>query len=362
MHYGYDAMSSEDTRNLPRDLIIVEAATSSRRFVSFAKDAIRNLAQRLIPSLRRKVVTEPDEFMWHAELGPRVSQVAAQYHPDVVILEYLWATPATEFLPPQTLKIVDTHDVLSNKTRIHNAGIDPFFYCSELAERHCLLRSDVIMAIQEEEASLFRKLVPERKVITARHAAEIAPSPSPGNEAVVLFVGSTYPANVHGITQFARECWPRVLNRRPEARLRIVGNVASKIEKSIPSCDRVGSVSDLSHEYQRAMIVINPVSFGTGLKIKSVEALCQGKVLVSTSNGVTGIPREDTEAFVVADDWDYMANRICQLMEEEPVRQKIAAAALELAHKHFDVEMVFRELRTVLEIGKSNLESASRGQ
>ena len=353
LHYGDEPLPSEDCRKLPHDLVYIEAATSAHRFLHLAADAIRTVVRRLIPFVPRHVVTDPKK-LWHAELGPELSRVVAQYEPDIAILEYLWTTLAADFLPPRTLKIVDTHDVFSRKRQLYDAGIDPFFYCSESVERDWLLRSDVIMAIQEEEAGWFRKLVPERAVITARHPGEIVSAPSSGAEPTLLFVGSAWAANVHGITQFAEQCWPKVLAQRPAARLRLVGNVALTAGKAIPSCDHVGTVPDLACEYRRAMIVINPVSFGTGLKIKSVEALCQGKVLVSTSNGVMGIPREGEEAFVVADDWDSMASRICELITDETARRNIATAALDLAKKHFSAGAAFRELKAILESRKES--------
>lgn len=359
LHYGTGPMSATEVSRLPQDLVYVEAGSRARELVSRVKETLRNRARTLFTMFSDRVATKPDGFVWSAALGPLVTRVAAQYRPDAVILEYIWATPAAAYLPTHTLKIIDTHDVFSDKKRLYDAGIDPFFYCSESVERACLMRAEVIMAIQAQEARWFRQLVPERKVIVVPHAADIVDSPSIGVDPVILFVGSAYPANLNGITRFAQDCWPRVLARRPEARLRIVGDVVDKIDIAIPSCDRVGRVPDLSPEYERAMIVINPVPLGTGLKIKSVEALCRGKVLVSTTSGVTGIPEHDTGAFVVADDWIAMAGKICNLLGDPAARRRIAAAGLALANRHFGMEVAFRELKAVLEAGKSNQDISS---
>lgn len=358
LHYGNDVLSEADISKLPGNLIYIEAATARYQFFYFTKDAIRNIVQRLIPSIPRKVVTNPNK-LWHPEIGAHISRVVAQYNPEVAILEYLWTTPATKFLPPYTLKIVDTHDVFSRKKELYDAGVDPFFYCSESAEREWLLPSDVIMAIQEEEASWFRSLIPERTVITVLPPAKVVSVSSPGIEPKVLFVGSAWPANVHGITQFAMHCWPKVLAELPGVRLRIVGNVTTKLSNEIPSCDRIGAVSDLADEYKQAMIVINPVSLGTGVQVKSIEALCHGKVLVSTSKGIVGIPRGDEEAYIVSDDWNHMAEMICRLMVEETTRQRIASAALNLARRKLSVQNAFRELQTILENKRTNLEMSS---
>jgi ribosome biogenesis protein Tsr3 len=46
--------------------------------------------------------------------------------------------------------------------------------------------------------------------------------------------------------------------------------------------------------------VINPVRFGAGLKIKTVEALANGLPLVTSEEGARGLASLDREAILIA--------------------------------------------------------------
>jgi glycosyltransferase involved in cell wall biosynthesis len=47
----------------------------------------------------------------------------------------------------------------------------------------------------------------------------------------------------------------------------------------------LGNQDSLVDTYARAAVVINPVKFGTGLPVKTIEALSYGKPIVATSAG-----------------------------------------------------------------------------
>src|SRR5439155_25893880 len=108
----------------------------------------------------------------------------------------------------------------------------------------------------------------------------------------VQVVGTDNPLNLHGLNQFYRDAWPIIREGRSDAILRVVGKLAHQLRTDDDRVQRVGWVAQLEDEYRRAEIVINPTVAGTGLKIKSVEALCHGKALVGTPNSVEGIESE----------------------------------------------------------------------
>ena len=56
----------------------------------------------------------------------------------------------------------------------------------------------------------------------------------------------------------------------------------------------LGHKENIEKEYAEATVVINPAWIGTGLKIKTVEALARGKALVTTPKGIEGLP-DDVE-------------------------------------------------------------------
>jgi len=98
--------------------------------------------------------------------------------------------------------------------------------------------------------------------------------------------------NVDGMIWFAREVWPRVLARLPEAKLTVTGDRAPR-EVLRFSCDSiafVGRVEDLRSFYARTRVVIVANRYGAGVKNKTIEALQSGIPTVSTTVGAEGVP------------------------------------------------------------------------
>jgi glycosyltransferase involved in cell wall biosynthesis len=280
-----------------------------------------------------------------------------KYHPFAVIAEYIFTAPCLDVVPQGTLKIIDTHDMFSRKKALVNSfGIDDPFCCTEAEERAYLLKSDLIMAIQTKEAEIFKGLVPEKEVITVGIDFDVVSGVDnslvvPGT---VLVVGSDNPLNVHGLNEFLRHAWPVVCRRFPEARLRILGKVGNHVTSEDCSIQKVGWVADLNEEYRKAEIVINPTIAGTGLKIKSVEALCWAKPLIGTPNSVDGLPIEGETPFFVARDWSEFSEKILELLVGANARYSLQLRAWEYSKENLYPEKVYTPLARALQIKQGN--------
>jgi len=278
-------------------------------------------------------------------LGQAAGILCREYSPRAVVAEYVFATPCFREVPQGVLKIVDTHGVFSRRR-----PEDPT-YCSREEERSYLLNADVVLAIQEEEADCFRSLVPERRVVTVGVDFDIAgKEPSgggPGN--TVMVVGTNYPANVEGLKGFCEEAWPIVRRENPGAELLVAGKIREAIDAEIPQVKVLGWVDDLQALYRRASVVINPTMTGVGLKIKTVEALCNGMALVATPNAVEGLAFPEGEPpCMVCGNWPEFAAAVVSLLGNGERRRSLQESALRFARRHFAAKNVYAPLRDVL--------------
>ena len=269
------------------------------------------------------------------------------YNPSVVMAEYIFAAPCLDVVPEGVLKIIDTHDIFSRKKeQVLAYGIDDPLPCSSREERAHLLKSDLVIAIQSNEARMFRELVKERDVVTVGIDFE-AVQGIDNREVVagrILVVGSDNPLNVHGLNEFYVNAWPVIREARSEVVLRVVGKLANQLEIDDERVQLVGWVADLEREYRQAALVINPTLAGTGLKIKSVEALCQAKALVGTPNSVEGIDHVGEPPFLVGYDWQQFADAVLTLLQSEQQRLQLQDLAWRFARKHFSTEKVYSPL------------------
>lgn len=120
-----------------------------------------------------------------------------------------------------------------------------------------------------------------------------------------IFLGLlSLPHNDDGIRCFLEQGMPRLLELRPDARVRIVGREATPALKQLAkrfegSVVMEGFVPDLDDLLSRAAALLTPLRFGSGVKIKLIESLARGLPVVSTSFGGDGIV-DDVDQGVVA--------------------------------------------------------------
>ena len=82
----------------------------------------------------------------------------------------------------------------------------------------------------------------------------------------------------------------------------------------------MGPVPSLEALYDEAAVVISPLSVGSGLKIKLVEALGHGKAIVATSATVSGFEVLTRDAVAVADDPAAFAAGVTALLKDPALR------------------------------------------
>ncbi|MEP7087663.1 MAG: glycosyltransferase family 4 protein [Gemmatimonadota bacterium] len=309
---------------------------------------------------------EIHEYFISDKLTRTVAKLARRYRPTAVIAEYMFATPLFAVFPSETLKIVDTIDVFSLKEhQVLSFGITDFLASSEEDERRYLMKADVIVAIQSREAELLRGLVPERRVILAGVDFDVVGDEFNAGSIPdrITVVASDNPLNVHGLSGFLAECWPAIKQARPTATLHIVGLVGKMCRVEDPSIIYSGWVSDLDAVYREASVVLNPAMAGTGLKIKSVEALAHGKPLVAWSNGVDGLKYDGQAPFIECSSWTAYRDAIVRLLASEPERTALSKRALAYARREFDADSVYADLRKCLGSAKHvNVEREAIGQ
>ena len=110
--------------------------------------------------------------------------------------------------------------------------------------------------------------------------------------------------NADGLRWFVSSVLPLVRRSIPWARVHVTGaNPPSDLlELADPNLLFEGHVTDLSALYSRTRVVIAPIRFGAGVKVKTVQALQHGVPVVSTSCGSEGIDTYGLDAIAVADD------------------------------------------------------------
>lgn len=286
---------------------------------------------------------------------------------DVVIADYMFQSRAFPFVArPDAPTAIVMHDLFHARSDgfASTGSSDSVIAISREAELALLGTSDAVIAIQQAEAGFVQKALPDSNVILAPMAADPVAAPQPGTTDRLLFVGSNTAPNVHGLRWFFDHVWPTVRAARPAATLDVAGSVASAFAQGGPAGVRfLGLVDDLAPLYAGAGVVISPLIQGSGLKIKLIEGLAQGKAMVVTGVTLQGVEEIASPAVAKADDPISFADAIIGLMQAEAERAALAAKALDTARVHFSGDACYRSFRnwlakTVIEIPQVSNEEA----
>ena len=221
---------------------------------------------------------------------------------DVVWVNYIWLTKVFSVFPTHVRRVLDTHDVFSNRNQVFaDLALRPsWFFTTPEQERLALCRADAIVAIQDHEAAYFRKLLRNDagiSLFTIGHIScprFLAPRIRSNKKIRVGYIGSANPLNVRSIEDL-------------QSRLRHLTQVTMDYQFLLagPICDaiddaeafvKLGIVDTPEDFYRDVDVIINPMPSGTGLKIKTIEALSFGRPVAGTRAAFSGISTAQLDA------------------------------------------------------------------
>ncbi len=286
----------------------------------FAKPVSAMLDEDAPMDARDRQLLGIDRTFCHDALVTTVLRLHSVLGAYVLLAEYIWMSRVLPLLGGDVLKVIDTIDVFSSKRdKVLQFGIDDW-HLEPDEEARRLRRADVLVAIQEEERLKLEQLVPGGQVVTAGVDFDRVADPGEPSSRQVLYVASDNPMNRRGLSDFLKFAWPRIRQEIPDAELLVVGKVNPPGIAEAPGVRRIGVVADLRPLYDAARVVINPAVAGTGLKIKTLEAICHFRPVVTWPNGVDGLAADLAALCTTVRDWYEFAHALVDLLRSAEPR------------------------------------------
>lgn len=257
-----------------------------------------------------------------------------QYNYDVVLVVYVFISKALEAFQPTALKIIDTQDIFTNRHMLYlsNNSKPQWFSTTRRQEKKGLRRADAVIAIQENEQRYFKRMTGSQ-VITVGHLVRVEDRWSNRRHSEpysALFVGSKNSINVGSLEYFLVHVLPLCEWNNKKLRVLAAGTVCENLPEH-PALVKLGTFVDISDAYSQADVVINPVRYGTGLNVKTVEALGFGIPIVTTTVGGKGLGTNNPPLIVAESDREF-ASAICRVLEETSFASDLSKKALAFAH------------------------------
>lgn len=219
-------------------------------------------------------------------LSRYVRTLQKSFHFDICIVNYYYLT---KLLTKSTIPhgAVFTHDYFAYKNLVVNR---PILHLTAHSEAMAMQRAESIFAVQDEEYCYYRLLSPKSRVYNIYCLCDYHAQPVTGGHDI-LFLSSGNIFNINGISWFIDSVLPLIKERFHDARLLIGGSICPCLNQYKSREDVVlqGYVEDPFQFYAQADVAINPVSQGTGIKIKTIEAISYDKVVLVHPHSARGV-------------------------------------------------------------------------
>jgi glycosyltransferase involved in cell wall biosynthesis len=192
-------------------------------------------------------------------------------------------------------------------------------------ERRWYRRATAVACVSPDDARPLSRLLGREVDVIPNPIGDdfFAPSTVKRSPSLVLFVGSMgYPPNTEALKWWMSQIWPRVVERRPDARFLAVGRGAEapdavNVLRPILGEQRMAlDVPDVRPYYWEAAVTVAPVRLGAGLRNKVIHAFACGSPVVSTSTAAQGTGAEHGEHLLLADDAERFADAVVESLSD----------------------------------------------
>ncbi len=271
--------------------------------------------------------------------------------PQAVVIEYIRLSYLRLASAMPALTVLDTHDIMSLRAQnFRHFGVEHFLRIGAEEELRILSAFALVLAIQAEEARWLEPLLPGR-VMLAPHALQSLPAAIGGGgaRARVGFIGGDSPMNRDGLAWLLDQVWPAV--EPLGAELHVAGGVCTGLAPR-SGVALHGEVEDGQAFLDTLDIAVNPVAYGGGLKIKTVEYLCRGLPAVLSPEAVFGIAGGAGEAYLVAGDRTTFVAALAGLIEDRAARARLAEAAFAFGRRHFGASTLQEVAGTIASLAR----------
>ena len=158
--------------------------------------------------------------------------------------------------------------------------------------------------------------------------------------------------NYNSLLWFIDNVMPLLIKKFTDVKLYIYGNLANRNIK-IPNdlknnIEIVGFVDDIKKHALSKEVLVVPLQIGSGIRIKILEFLAWGAVIVSTDIGKEGIDIKDSEHLLIANTPQEFVDKISLVFENKINKQEITENAKIFIKNNYSFEAVAKLLNYVI--------------
>jgi len=301
------------------------------------------------------------DVTYSAEVVNRLRSVAADFQPDVIVLESLPLTNLANFVRSFTRALViDLHNIesdlvaqmipISRDSERRRAIEDRAKRIHSIERRAAALADALWVCSSTDRDRLLRDGFPANRIFVVPNGV---PRPNsiqnrpPNNERrvrpMLLFLGHlSYPPNVEAALALLG-LMPVLWNRIAGARLVLAGRNPHPaiLRRFQPGrIDIIANPASISSHLLAADLAVMPLQRGGGTRIKVLEAMAWGLPIVATARAVEGLHLENGIHVSIAETTDEFVTAICELCQDDARYQSQRLAGRQHVMTNFGPELI----------------------
>jgi polysaccharide biosynthesis protein PslH len=145
-----------------------------------------------------------------------------------------------------------------------------------------------------------------------------------GKEGRICHLGTgTWGPNIDGVKWFLESVFPLIRKQFPQAAFFHAGNATDSRLKRHDNGNDIsiqGFLPDLTSFYRDAAVFVAPLRYGSGIKIKVLDAISRGIPVVLTSIANEGLSLNEEDGVFVADEAEEFAEKVLMLLLNPELR------------------------------------------
>ena len=327
---------------LTRSADEAELAQGARRYCSFVKiviDPLTRLRQFTNKALALATLMPfyYQDFFSQA-LRKAVAEAMAEWPPDVVQAEWIGSARYMELaLDGAIPSIYSAHNLEHVIVAGPPGGLRrrlawPFARRMAWMERYWASRATAVSAVAEADADWLRTANRHTYFVPNAVMAKEYPfkPPSQRQNGPVAFIGHLgYPPNQSAAEVLARQVFPLLRKRWPGLECIIAGRTPTRRVLSLAGngVTVVGDVEDMAAIWSRASLLLCPLAWGAGSRVKLLEAAAWGVPFVATPISVEGLRFRPGQDYLVAHSPDELAETAWELLSDPLKAESLAYQA-----------------------------------
>lgn len=166
----------------------------------------------------------------------------------------------------------------------------------------------------------------------------------------LTFIGpDNHSPNCVGITWFLDNCWKDLKEIDNEYKLTIIGrwnekHIQEYMEK-YTDISFLGYVPDLESAIKETIMIV-PITIGSGIRMKILEACSKGVPFISTTVGAEGIPVKNGKDCFITDDPKEFVKDIIKLQDPE-LQKRFILNANSMVRKYYSLDALINNRNTI---------------